>query len=99
MSSSWIPDSAFSAPTFQISSGVLTAEASRWFPEPNVTWSDNGGNIMQGTTNFTQNSAGIFSVVSTLQPVNVSGTYTCRIENNLVSAVSKATITGILASC
>lgn len=85
---------AFSAPTFQFSSGILTAEASRWFPKPNVSWSDYDGNITQGRTNFTQNSAGIFSVVSTLQPVNSSGIYTCRIENNLVNAVSKATITG-----
>ncbi|KAM9347380.1 V-set domain-containing T-cell activation inhibitor 1 [Symphorus nematophorus] len=85
---------AFSAPTFKFSSGVLAAEASRWFPKPNVTWLDHVGNILQGSTSFKQNSAGIFSILTTLQPVNISDTYTCRIENQLVMATSRATITG-----
>ena len=88
--------SAFSAPTFKLSSDVLAAEASRWFPKPNVTWSDHVGNALQGNTSFKENSAGIFSVMTTLQPVNISDTYTCRIENKLVMATSRATITGIL---
>ncbi|KAM3607055.1 uncharacterized protein V6R79_001266 [Siganus canaliculatus] len=85
---------AFSAPTFALSNRILTAEANRWLPKPNVTWSDLDGNVLQGNTNFTASSGGIFSVVSTLQPVNASGTYICRIENDLVTASSKATITG-----
>nr|XP_046260523.1 V-set domain-containing T-cell activation inhibitor 1 isoform X2 [Scatophagus argus] len=85
---------AFSAPTFTLSNDILTAEAKSWFPKPTVTWLDGNGSVLQGTTQLTENSAGIFSVISTLQPVNVSDTYTCTIENNLVISFSKATITG-----
>ncbi|KAM6955129.1 V-set domain-containing T-cell activation inhibitor 1 [Lycodopsis pacificus] len=85
---------AFSAPTFTFTSGALTAEAPRWFPKPNVTWSDFNGNVLNGGTSFAENSVGIFRVVSTLQPVNISETYGCRIENDLVAAISKATVTG-----
>ncbi|XP_030283274.1 V-set domain-containing T-cell activation inhibitor 1 isoform X2 [Sparus aurata] len=85
---------AFSAPTLKFSSGALVAEARSWFPKPNITWSDYDGHVLQGSTNFTQNSAGIFTVVSRLQSVNMSDTYTYRIENNLVTALSRATITG-----
>ncbi|XP_074514573.1 V-set domain-containing T-cell activation inhibitor 1 isoform X2 [Sebastes fasciatus] len=84
---------AFSAPTFKFSNGVLTAEASRWFPKPNVTWTDFEGKVLSGSTSFAQNSAGIFSVVSTLPSLNISGTYTCMIQNDLVTAVSAASIT------
>ncbi|KAJ4933211.1 hypothetical protein JOQ06_030046 [Pogonophryne albipinna] len=82
---------AFSAPSFKFSNGVLTAEASRWLPKPNVTWSHYDGQVLSGITNFKENSAGIFSLVSTLQPVNVSQTYTCSIQNDLVTAVSTVT--------
>lgn len=85
---------AYTTPKFKFSSGALVAEASRWFPKPNVTWLDESGNVLKGSTSFKQNSAGIYKVVSTLQPVNISDTYTYRIENELVSAVSKATVTG-----
>lgn len=86
--------SAFSAPTFTLSNGSLGAVANWWSPKPNVTWKDANENALDGNTSFTQNSAGIFSVVSTLQSVNMSSTYTCKIANNLVAAVSKATVTG-----
>ncbi|KAG7235382.1 hypothetical protein INR49_002734 [Caranx melampygus] len=68
---------AFSAPSFTFSNGVLTAEASRWFPKPN----------------FPTRHGGIYTVISELQPVNTSTTYTCRIENLLVLSVSQATVT------
>ncbi|XP_054643883.1 V-set domain-containing T-cell activation inhibitor 1 [Dunckerocampus dactyliophorus] len=85
---------AFTAPTFAFSDGALTAEASRWFPKPNVTWLDVDGNVLRGNTDFQEKSAGMFRVVSTLQPVNDSGTYTCRIHNRLVTAHADATVTG-----
>uniref|UniRef100_A0A3Q3N2Q9 V-set domain containing T cell activation inhibitor 1 n=1 Tax=Mastacembelus armatus TaxID=205130 RepID=A0A3Q3N2Q9_9TELE len=85
---------AFTAPTFTLSNGTLGAEASRWFPKPNVMWSDFDGKVLQGSTILTENSAGIFSVASTLHPVNTSATYSCTIGNDLVTAVSKVTTTG-----
>lgn len=90
--------SAFSAPTFTFSNGILAARAGRWFPKPNVTWLDQVQNVLPGRTSSTQNSAGIYSVVSTLQPINVSEVYTCRIKNELVASISEAKITGILVS-
>ncbi|XP_049585125.1 V-set domain-containing T-cell activation inhibitor 1 isoform X3 [Syngnathus scovelli] len=84
---------AFTAPTFTLSNGALTAEATRWFPKPNVTWLDASNNVLQGSTDVQQSSAGIFRVASTLQLVNVSDTYTCRIQNDLVAAHSDATVT------
>ncbi|XP_077393275.1 V-set domain-containing T-cell activation inhibitor 1 [Festucalex cinctus] len=84
---------AFTAPAFTLSNGVLTAVASRWFPEPNVTWLDADDNVLQGSTDLQQSSAGIFQVVSTLPSVNLSDTYTCRIQNQLVTAHSDATVT------
>ncbi|XP_019715593.1 V-set domain-containing T-cell activation inhibitor 1 isoform X2 [Hippocampus comes] len=69
------------------------AEASRWFPRPNVTWLDADDNVLQGSTDLQQSSAGIFRVVSTLQSVNVSDIYTCSIKTELVVSHSDATVT------
>ncbi|KAM9850597.1 V-set domain-containing T-cell activation inhibitor 1 [Aulostomus maculatus] len=85
---------AFSAPTFTFSNGILTAEANRWFPKPNVTWLNYDDNVLQGSTNFTLNSAGTVRIVTKLQPVNTNNTYTCKIQNDLVTSVSDVTVTG-----
>ncbi|XP_030643451.1 V-set domain-containing T-cell activation inhibitor 1 [Chanos chanos] len=85
---------AFSAPTFTISNTSLTAEAQRWLPKPDVSWSDYAGNPLNASTHFYNNSAGILRIVSTLQdPVRMDDTYTCVIQNILVKAVSQATLT------
>lgn len=89
-------DSAFSVPTFNFSDSILTSEASRWFPKPDVTWLNQTGNVLNGSTRFTQDPAGIVSLISTLQPAQVNETYSCRIENNLAVALTEATITGML---
>ncbi|XP_051999052.1 V-set domain-containing T-cell activation inhibitor 1-like [Xyrauchen texanus] len=87
---------AFSAPTFtQQKEGSLTAEAQRWFPRPNVSWLGQSGVLLNSSTQFSNNSAGITKVVSVYEgPVKADTTYTCVIQNNLVKAVSEATITG-----
>ncbi|XP_051939047.1 V-set domain-containing T-cell activation inhibitor 1 isoform X3 [Hippocampus zosterae] len=69
------------------------AEASRWFPRPNVTWLDADDNVLQGSTDLQQSSAGMFRVVSTLQSLNISDIYTCSIKTELVVSHSDATVT------
>lgn len=89
----WV--AAFSAPTFQRTGSNLTAEAPRWFPKPNITWEDHDGHTLNGSTQFFNNSAGIFRVESTLlEPAHRDDTYTLVLRNSLVSAVSVATLTG-----
>lgn len=86
----------FTAPTFtQQTNTSLTAEAQRWFPQPEVTWLSQSGELLNSSSQFSNNSAGITLVVSVLEfPVKVHDTYTCIIENSLVKAVSEATVTG-----
>lgn len=86
--------SAYSTPTFIVSDETLEAQANRWFPEPNVTWFDHVQKVLEANTNLQQNPAGIFSVVSTLRPINRSEVYTLHIANELVTAVSQVTVNG-----
>ncbi|XP_023692888.1 V-set domain-containing T-cell activation inhibitor 1 [Paramormyrops kingsleyae] len=87
---------AYSAPSFtETNNSILTAVANTWFPEPNVTWSDHAGNILNGNTSLFTNYNRISRVLSRLeQPVLLNETYTFLIQNNLVKSVSSATITG-----
>lgn len=88
--------SAYTAPTFTMAEGTMTAVADRWFPRPNVTWMDHDQKVLQATTSMTENSAGIFRLVSRLPQVNTSETYTVHIHNQLVQSVSRARIAGTL---
>lgn len=88
--------SAYTAPTFTMAKGTMTMVADRWFPRPNVTWMDHDEKVLQATTSMTENSAGIFSLVSSLPQVNTSETYTVRIHNQLVQSISRARIAGTL---
>ncbi|XP_053733120.1 V-set domain-containing T-cell activation inhibitor 1 [Synchiropus splendidus] len=85
---------AYSAPTFTFASGVLKAEAARWFPKPEVTWTDSAENILKAETDMSENSEGIFSFTSRLKEVNSSSTYYCNVQNQLVKSVSEAILTG-----
>lgn len=86
--------SAYSTPTFTFSDGALEAQASRWFPKPNVTWFNQVQKVLEAKTNLLQNPADIFSVVSMLQPINSSEVYTLQIANELVAAVSQVRVKG-----
>ncbi|XP_036401459.1 V-set domain-containing T-cell activation inhibitor 1 [Megalops cyprinoides] len=84
---------AYSSPSFTRKENLLTAEAQRWYPKPDVTWKDHNGDTLNGSASFFNNSAGILRVVTTLEePVRVDDTYTCLIQNHLVVSVSQATI-------
>lgn len=87
---------AYTAPTFTFSKGAMRATANRWFPRPNVTWTDHNRKVLQATTSMEQNSAGIFSLVSSLPRVNTSETYTLQVQNQVVASISTARITGTL---
>ncbi|XP_077071286.1 V-set domain-containing T-cell activation inhibitor 1 isoform X2 [Siphateles boraxobius] len=85
---------AFTAPTFTRANGSLFAEAHRWFPKPEVSWMSHSGQLLNSSTNFTNNNAGIMRVTSVLEnQVKVDDIYTCLIENALVKAISEATVT------
>ncbi|XP_073702101.1 V-set domain-containing T-cell activation inhibitor 1 [Garra rufa] len=86
---------AFSAPTFTLqSNGSLFAQAHKWFPQPEVRWLSQSGQLLNSSTQFTNNTAGIIQVTSVLEdPVKDQDTYTCLIQNSLVKAISEATVT------
>ncbi|XP_018966316.1 V-set domain-containing T-cell activation inhibitor 1 [Cyprinus carpio] len=86
---------AFSAPTFtQQKDGSLFAQADKWFPQPEVSWLSQSGQLLNSSTQFINNTSGIVRVASVLKdPVKEDDTYTCLIQNSLVKAISEATIT------
>uniref|UniRef100_A0A8C1TQ69 V-set domain containing T cell activation inhibitor 1 n=1 Tax=Cyprinus carpio TaxID=7962 RepID=A0A8C1TQ69_CYPCA len=85
---------AFSAPTFtQRSDGSLFAQANKWFPQPEVSWLSQSGQLLNSSTQFIKNTAGIMRVASVLEDtVKENDTYTCLIQNSLVKAISEATV-------
>ncbi|XP_052421090.1 V-set domain-containing T-cell activation inhibitor 1-like [Carassius gibelio] len=85
----------FSVPTFtQRKDGSLFAQAHKWFPQPEVSWLSQSGQLLNSSTQFLNNTAGIVRVASVLKdPVKEDDTYTCLIQNSLVKAISEATIT------
>ncbi|KAJ8407424.1 hypothetical protein AAFF_G00279980 [Aldrovandia affinis] len=84
---------AYSSPRFSRSENTLRGEAQRWYPKPNVTWTDHDGHTLNGSTQFLNNSAGIFRLVTRLDPVQMDDTYICLIRNHLVTSISQATVT------
>lgn len=86
---------AFTAPTFtRRADGSLFAEAHRWFPKPEVSWLSQSGQLLNSSTHFINNTTGIIRVTSVLEgPVKEDDTYTCLIQNVLVKAISKTTVT------
>uniref|UniRef100_A0A3Q2E6Y3 V-set domain containing T cell activation inhibitor 1 n=1 Tax=Cyprinodon variegatus TaxID=28743 RepID=A0A3Q2E6Y3_CYPVA len=84
----------FSAPTLEFSENTLTSKASSWFPKPDVTWLNQTGDKLNASTSFTEVSAERYRVLSKLPSARVNESYSCRIENSLVVAVTEATITG-----
>ncbi|XP_062862326.1 V-set domain-containing T-cell activation inhibitor 1 [Trichomycterus rosablanca] len=85
---------AFSAPTITKSNNSLTAVAMRWLPKPEVTWSYQNGTRLNSSTQFNTSSSGIVEVLSILQHALNEETYTCVIQNFLVTAVTEASVSG-----
>ncbi|XP_027020638.2 V-set domain-containing T-cell activation inhibitor 1 isoform X1 [Tachysurus fulvidraco] len=85
---------AFSAPNITSSKGILEAYAPRWLPKPDVTWFDLNGKQINSSTQFNNISMGIVQVISNVQVQVTDMTYTCIIQNALVTAVSQATVRG-----
>lgn len=81
---------AFSAPNITRSDNSLIAYAQKWLPKPGVIWSDQKGKLLNSSTQFYN-----MTVMSILLQVN-DETYTCAIQNTLVTAVSEATVMGRL---
>ncbi|TRY93757.1 hypothetical protein DNTS_023452 [Danionella cerebrum] len=85
---------AYSAPTFTAANGSLCAKAKRWFPQPEVLWFNENGQILNSSTSFINKNAGIVQVTSVLQEqLQQNFSYTCKIQNALVTGISEATVT------
>ncbi|XP_043105452.1 V-set domain-containing T-cell activation inhibitor 1 [Puntigrus tetrazona] len=84
---------AFSAPTFTQQNGSLLAQALKWFPQPEVSWLSQTGQLLNSSNQFISSTAGTVQVVSVLEDPVKDETYTCLIQNSLVKAISEATVT------
>lgn len=86
---------AYSAPNITKSNRSLIAYAQSWLPKPDVTWSDQNGTRLNSSTQFYDVQLGIVQVTSSIQVQVTQGTFTCVIQNALVTATTEATVKGI----
>ncbi|KAG7266285.1 hypothetical protein CRUP_009340 [Coryphaenoides rupestris] len=84
---------AYSTPVFIFNNNTLTATGSRWQPKPEATWMAFNGTVLPGHSEFTKNSAGMYSFVSTLNETSVDSFYTFKLRNALVTATSTISTT------
>ncbi|KAF5902023.1 V-set domain-containing T-cell activation inhibitor 1, partial [Clarias magur] len=85
---------AFSAPNISMSNNDrLIAVAQRWLPQPDVTWTDENGMLLNSSNYFNKTDMGIVQVISSLLDQVTKGKYTCVIQNDLVTSVTEATVT------
>ncbi|XP_053353258.1 V-set domain-containing T-cell activation inhibitor 1 [Clarias gariepinus] len=85
---------AFSAPNISRLNNRLIAKAQRWLPQPDVTWTDQNGTLLNSSNHFNKTEMGIVQVIGSLLVQVTDGKYICVIQNALVTSVTEASVTG-----